>query len=67
MKSVEEKATRSAQWRRLEVAVDSGACENAVDLDELLEHDIKETRESNAKENLVSATGKTFRIWASWE
>ena len=50
--------TSMKQVRRLEVAIDSGACDNVMDPDELPEHEVKETRASKDRDEFQSATGE---------
>jgi len=52
-----EKSMKEAKWRRIEVAIDSGACDNVIDPDELPEHNVRETAASRAGEQFASATG----------
>ena len=59
MKEGAAKIGRSIKlWRRLEVAIDSGACDNVIDPDELPEHEVRETRASKDGDEFSSATGE---------
>ena len=51
-----ERFKEPVKWRRIEIAVDSGACESVVDPDELPDHSVKETKASKSDDEFVSAT-----------
>ena len=52
-----ESTGTEAKWRRLEVAVDSGACDSVINPDELPDHPVRCTVASKAGEQFASATG----------
>ena len=52
-----ETAHLEAKWRRLEVAVDSGACDSVINPDDLPDHPVRETVASMNGEQYASATG----------
>ena len=49
-----------SQWRRLSVAIDSGACDNVANPEDLPNHTVRETKASQEGHDFVSATGETI-------
>ena len=45
-------------WRRVSIAIDSGACDNVIAPDDVPAHQVIETMESKMGENFQSATGE---------
>ena len=50
-------AITESKWRRIEVAIDSGPCENVLNPDDLPDHVVRETAASASGEQFASATG----------
>ena len=45
-------------WRRVSIAIDSGACDSVIRLNNFLDHEVHESVESRRCENFQSATGE---------
>ena len=51
-------AQSSPTWRRVSIAVDSGACDSVLNPDDVPEHEVRESPESRRGENFYSATAE---------
>ena len=49
--------TESPQWRRLSIAIDSGACDNVIDPKDIPDVSLQDTVDSLAGNDFCSATG----------
>jgi len=50
--------TTQPTWRRVAIAIDSGACDSVISPEEVPEHEVHESPESRRGENFQSATGE---------
>ena len=53
-----------AKWKMLSIVVDSGACDNVIDAEELPDHPVAQTKDSLSGDAFLSATGRRSPISA---
>ena len=51
-------AQPASTWRQVSIVIDSGACDNVINPEDVPEHEVKESIESKRGENFFSATGE---------
>ena len=51
---------KSNDWQLLSVTIDSGACDNVIDPEDVPDYEVRETKASRSGEAFASATGETI-------